>query len=50
MTEGKPLYLFLEFTIPLLIGNLFRQECNLIDSIIVGRYVGNIVLEAIGNN
>ena len=48
MTEGEPLYLLLEFAIPLLIGNLFRQAYNLTDSIIVGRYVGKVALGSIG--
>ena len=49
MTKGEPLYLLLEFAIPLLIGNLFQQAYNLTDSIIVGRYIGKISLGAVGS-
>ena len=38
MTEGKPLVLLSVFALPLLIGNLFQQACNLADSMIVGRF------------
>ena len=38
MTEGNPLKLILNFTIPLLLGNLFQQTYNMVDAIIVGRY------------
>ena len=37
MTTGSPLKLILHFTLPLLLGNLFQQMYNLIDSMIVGR-------------
>ena len=40
MTEGKPLVLLSMFALPLLIGNLFQQACNLADSMIVGRLLG----------
>ena len=48
MTKDEPLYLLLEFAVPLLIGNLFRQIYSLTDSIIIGRYVGKVALGAIG--
>ena len=40
MTKGKPLPVILQFTIPLVIGNIFQQLYNMADTIIVGRYVG----------
>lgn len=40
MKEGNPYRLLLTFMLPLLIGNIFQQLYNIIDSIIVGRYVG----------
>ena len=48
MTEGKPLPLILRFTLPLLLGNLFQQTYNLVDAIIVGRYLGTGALAAVG--
>lgn len=48
MTYGRPLTLLLGFTIPLLIGNLFQQFYNMVDSIIVGQYVGSNALASVG--
>lgn len=48
MTEGKPLKLILAFSIPLLIGNIFQQFYNMVDSIIVGQFVGEEALAAVG--
>lgn len=48
MTEGNPLYLLVVFAIPMLIGNIFQQTYNLVDSVIVGKYVGANALAAIG--
>ena len=48
MTEGNPTGLLLRFAIPMLIGNLFQQVYNLVDSIIVGQYVGADALAAVG--
>lgn len=48
MTEGKPLGLILKFAVPMLIGNLFQQVYNLVDSVVVGRLVGADALAAVG--
>lgn len=48
MTEGSPSKLLLKFTIPMLIGNLFQQFYNMVDSIVVGRFVGSNALAAVG--
>lgn len=40
MTKGNPVKLILLFSIPLLIGNIFQQFYNMVDTIIVGRFVG----------
>ena len=48
MTEGSPVTLILLFSIPMLIGNLFQQVYNLVDSVIVGKYVNADALAAIG--
>ncbi len=48
MTEGNPVSLIIRFSIPMLIGNLFQQLYNLVDSIIVGQFVGADALAAVG--
>ena len=49
MTKGKPLPVILQFTIPLVIGNIFQQLYNMADTIIVGRFVGADALAAVGS-
>ena len=49
MTKGKPLPVILMFTVPLIIGNVFQQLYNMVDTIIVGRYVGADALAAVGS-
>lgn len=49
MTEGAPWKRILEFSIPMLLGNLAQQLYNTADSIIVGRYVGDNALAAVGS-
>ena len=48
MTVGNPTRHILKFTVPLLIGNLFQQLYNMVDSIVVGRYVSSHALAAVG--
>ncbi|MEG1847814.1 MAG: MATE family efflux transporter [Lachnospiraceae bacterium] len=48
MTKGSPLKLIVRFMIPLVIGNIFQQFYNMVDTIIVGRYVGVNALAAVG--
>ena len=48
MTVGKPLSNLIVFSVPLLIGNLAQQMYNTADSIIVGQYVGDSALAAVG--
>ena len=48
MTVGSPLTVLLKFSIPLLIGNFAQQMYATVDSIVVGRYVGDQALAAIG--
>jgi len=48
MTEGSPTAHLLKFALPMLIGNVFQQLYNLVDSVIVGRYVGSEALAAVG--
>ena len=40
LTEGRPFKIILKFMIPLLIGNIFQQFYNMVDTIIVGKFVG----------
>ncbi|HHW26662.1 MAG TPA: oligosaccharide flippase family protein, partial [Firmicutes bacterium] len=48
MTRGKPMSNLLRFSIPLLIGNFAQQMYSTVDSIVVGRYVGDAALSSIG--
>ncbi|HJG95600.1 MAG TPA: MATE family efflux transporter [Romboutsia timonensis] len=49
MTKGSPLKIFVLFSIPLLIGNIFQQLYSMVDTIIVGRFVGVEALAAVGS-
>ena len=49
MSEGTPWKKILIFTIPLLIGNVAQQLYNTVDSIVVGKYVGDNALAAVGS-
>ena len=49
MTSGNPLKIILLFSIPVLLGNLFQQFYNMVDTIIVGRYLGEEALAAVGS-
>ena len=48
MTKGSPIRLILGFAIPLFFGMLFQQFYNLVDMIIVGRFLGASALAAVG--
>ncbi len=50
MTSGNIWLQILFFSIPLLIGNLFQQLYNTVDSIIVGNYIGSEALAAVGSS
>ncbi|MDD7739772.1 MAG: MATE family efflux transporter [Fusicatenibacter sp.] len=49
MTEGKPWEKIVIFTIPMLIGNIAQQLYSTVDSIVIGRYVGDNALAAVGS-
>ncbi|MCR5717400.1 MAG: MATE family efflux transporter, partial [Lachnospiraceae bacterium] len=49
MTEGRPAKKITAFMIPMLIGNVAQQLYNTADSIIVGRFVGDNALAAVGS-
>ena len=48
MTVGRPLTVLARFSVPLLIGNFTQQLYNTVDSIIVGQYIGDTALAAVG--
>lgn len=48
MTKGKPSSLILKFIWPVIVGNIFQQLYNMVDTIIVGRCVGFEALAAVG--
>lgn len=48
MTHGSPAKLIIKFSIPMLIGNLFQQFYNMVDSIVVGKFVDSNALAAVG--
>ena len=50
MTQGKILLPLVSFTIPLVLGNLFQLTYNAADSVIVGKYVGEQALAAVGTS
>ena len=49
MTEGEPWKKILLFTVPMLVGNIAQQLYNTVDSIVVGKYVGDNALAAVGS-
>ena len=49
MTVGNPVRQIVAFTIPMLLGNIAQQLYNTVDSIIVGRFVGDNALAAVGS-
>ncbi|HKM00338.1 MAG TPA: MATE family efflux transporter [Mobilitalea sp.] len=48
LTSGSTTKLILKFSLPMLIGNLFQQLYNMVDSIVVGNFVSKDALAAIG--
>lgn len=48
MTKGSPSKLIIKFIVPLIIGNIFQQFYSMVDTIIVGRFVGVQALAAVG--
>ena len=48
MTVGRPMDSLVRFSIPLLVGNLAQQLYNTVDSIVVGQFIGDTALAAVG--
>ena len=49
MTVGTPWKGILAFTLPMIIGNIAQQLYNTVDSIVVGHYIGDLALAAVGS-
>ena len=49
MTTGSPWQKILIFTLPMLLGNIAQQLYNTVDSIVVGKYIGDNALAAVGS-
>ena len=49
MTVGRPWKRIMEFSIPMLLGNVAQQLYNAADSVIVGKFVGDDALSAVGS-
>ena len=50
MRSGNPTTQMLKFAFPMLIGNVFQQLYNMVDSVVVGRFVGKNALAAVGSS
>ncbi len=48
MTTGSPAKHILRFAIPLLLGNLFQQFYSMVDTVIIGQYLGTTALASVG--
>ena len=48
MTVGSPMKLVLGFALPMLMGLIFQQVYSLVDTIIVGKFLGVSALAAVG--
>lgn len=49
MTTGRPWEKILLFTFPMLLGNIAQQLYNTVDSVVVGKYIGDNALAAVGS-
>ena len=50
LTNGRPLKLLFFFALPMVLGNLFQQLYNMVDSMVVGKFVGEDALAAVGSS
>ena len=48
MTVGNPAKIIWNFTLPVVTGNIFQQFYNMVDTVIVGKFVGTNALAAVG--
>ena len=49
LTNGRPMKLLLQFGVPILLGLLFQQLYNAVDTAIVGKFLGGNALAAVGS-
>jgi putative MATE family efflux protein len=49
MTDGKPWKSLLLFTVPMLLGNVVQQLYSTVDAVVVGQYIGDNALAAVGS-
>lgn len=50
MTKGNSMKLILAFVMPMILGNIFQQIYNLVDTVVVGKFVGTNALAAVGSS
>jgi len=50
LTKGSTSKVIVAFSIPMILGNLFQQLYNIVDSIIVGKFIGTNALAAVGSS
>ena len=50
MTKGNPITLMLRFALPMMIGGVFQSLYHMVDSAVLGRYVGSEALASIGSS
>ena len=50
LTEGQPLRLLFFFSLPMVAGNLFQQLYNMVDTAVVGKFVGEDAVAAVGSS
>ena len=48
MTEGSPIRLLISFALPLMVGNVFQQLYTVVDTAVVGQFVGVSALASLG--
>ena len=48
MTTGRPMKIILNFAVPVVIGSIFQQFYNMMDAVLVGKFVGTKALAAVG--
>ena len=48
MTSGNPGRILLNFTLPVFVGNVFQQFYSMVDTVVVGKFVGTNPLAAVG--
>lgn len=48
LTRGRPMQVLFQFSLPMLAGNIVQQFYNMVDLIVVGRYVGVNALASVG--